>query len=62
MSAQAVRVPRHVALAHVVRHRVLQQVAERVHLQIPSTKHTAGYLRVKREKLGHLLTVPEEIR
>ena len=37
-------------------------VAERVHLQIPSTKHTAGYLRTKREKMGHLLTVPEEIR
>ncbi|MBI5246082.1 MAG: bifunctional 3,4-dihydroxy-2-butanone-4-phosphate synthase/GTP cyclohydrolase II [Elusimicrobia bacterium] len=37
-------------------------VAERVHLQIPSTRHTAGYLRTKREKMGHLLTVPEEIR
>jgi len=37
-------------------------VAERVHLQMPSTKHTARYLRVKREKMGHLLTVPEEIR
>ncbi len=37
-------------------------VSERVHLQIPPTKHTAGYLRTKREKLGHLLTVPEEIR
>ena len=37
-------------------------VSERVHLQMPSTKHTAGYLRTKREKLGHLLTVPEELR
>ncbi len=37
-------------------------VAERVHLQMPSTKHTAGYLRVKREKMGHLLSVPEEMR
>jgi 3,4-dihydroxy 2-butanone 4-phosphate synthase/GTP cyclohydrolase II len=37
-------------------------VAERVHLQITSTKHTAGYLRTKREKMGHLLTIPEEIR
>lgn len=37
-------------------------VAERVHLQMPSTKHTAGYLKTKREKMGHLLTVPEEFR
>jgi 3,4-dihydroxy 2-butanone 4-phosphate synthase/GTP cyclohydrolase II len=37
-------------------------VVERVHLQMPSTKHTAKYLSVKREKMGHLLTVPEEIR
>lgn len=37
-------------------------VAERVHLQMPSNKHTAGYLKTKREKMGHLLTVPEEIR
>lgn len=37
-------------------------VAERVHLQVPSTKHSAKYLRTKREKMGHLLTVPEEIR
>jgi len=37
-------------------------VAERVHLQIPSTKHTAGYLKTKREKMGHLLTVPEDMR
>lgn len=38
------------------------KVVERVHLQMPSTKHTAKYLRTKREKMGHLLTVPEEIR
>ncbi|MBI4060022.1 MAG: bifunctional 3,4-dihydroxy-2-butanone-4-phosphate synthase/GTP cyclohydrolase II [Elusimicrobia bacterium] len=38
------------------------KVVERVHLQMPSTKHTAGYLRAKREKLGHLLTAPEEDR
>lgn len=37
-------------------------VVERVHLQMPSTKHTAKYLSTKREKMGHLLTVPEEIR
>ena len=37
-------------------------VAERVHLQMPSTKHTAKYLNTKREKLGHLLTVREELR
>jgi 3,4-dihydroxy 2-butanone 4-phosphate synthase/GTP cyclohydrolase II len=37
-------------------------VVERVHLQMPSTKHSARYLSTKREKMGHLLTVPEEIR
>lgn len=37
-------------------------VVERVHLQMPSTKHTAKYLSTKRDKMGHLLTVPEEIR
>ena len=37
-------------------------VTERVHLQLPSNKHNAGYMRTKREKMGHLLTVPEEIR
>jgi 3,4-dihydroxy 2-butanone 4-phosphate synthase/GTP cyclohydrolase II len=38
------------------------KVAERVHLQLPSNKHNARYLRTKREKMGHLLTVPEEVR
>lgn len=37
-------------------------VTERVHLQLPSNKHNAFYLRTKREKMGHLLTVPEEDR
>jgi 3,4-dihydroxy 2-butanone 4-phosphate synthase/GTP cyclohydrolase II len=37
-------------------------VAERVHLQVPPTKHNARYLQTKRLKLGHLLTVPEEMR
>lgn len=37
-------------------------VTERVHLQLPSNKHNAFYLRTKREKMGHLLSVPEEIR
>jgi len=37
-------------------------VTERVHLQLPSNKHNARYLRTKREKMGHLLTVPEEDR
>lgn len=37
-------------------------VSERVQLQLPSNKHNAGYLKTKREKMGHLLTVPEEIR
>ncbi|MBI2788745.1 MAG: bifunctional 3,4-dihydroxy-2-butanone-4-phosphate synthase/GTP cyclohydrolase II [Elusimicrobia bacterium] len=37
-------------------------VTERVHLQLPSNKHNAHYLRTKREKMGHLLTVPEEVR
>ena len=37
-------------------------VTERVHLQLPSNKHNARYLRTKREKMGHLLTVPEEVR
>ncbi len=37
-------------------------VSERVTLQMPSTKHTAKYLNTKREKMGHLLTVPEELR
>ena len=30
-------------------------VAERVALKSPPTKHTAGYLKTKKEKLGHLL-------
>ncbi len=38
------------------------KVAERVQLQLPHNKHNAKYLRVKREKLGHLLSVPEEVR
>ncbi len=37
-------------------------VTERVHLQLPSNKHNAFYLRTKREKMGHLLTVPGEDR
>ncbi|MEQ1920685.1 MAG: bifunctional 3,4-dihydroxy-2-butanone-4-phosphate synthase/GTP cyclohydrolase II, partial [Elusimicrobiota bacterium] len=37
-------------------------VSERVHLQMPSTKHTAKYLNTKREKMGHLLTAPKEMR
>ncbi len=35
-------------------------VTERVPLQLPSTKHTIGYLRTKHEKLGHLLALPKE--
>ncbi|MEK7233182.1 MAG: bifunctional 3,4-dihydroxy-2-butanone-4-phosphate synthase/GTP cyclohydrolase II [Elusimicrobiota bacterium] len=37
-------------------------VVERVHLQMPPTKQTVGYLRTKRTKMGHLLTIPEEMR
>jgi 3,4-dihydroxy 2-butanone 4-phosphate synthase/GTP cyclohydrolase II len=38
------------------------KVVERTPLQMPATKHTASYLKTKKEKMGHLLTVPEEIR
>lgn len=38
------------------------KVAERVALQMPSNRHTERYLKTKKEKLGHMLTVPEEMR
>jgi 3,4-dihydroxy 2-butanone 4-phosphate synthase/GTP cyclohydrolase II len=38
------------------------QVVERVPLQLPSTPHSARYLKTKKDKLGHMLVVPEEDR
>ncbi len=35
------------------------KVVERVPLQMPSTKHTARYLKTKKAKLGHMLAFPE---
>jgi GTP cyclohydrolase II len=29
---------------------------------MPSNRHTERYLKTKKEKLGHMLTVPEEMR
>jgi 3,4-dihydroxy 2-butanone 4-phosphate synthase/GTP cyclohydrolase II len=36
-------------------------VRERVPLQMPATPHTARYLRTKKSKLGHLLSMSEEV-
>ncbi|MEK7388858.1 MAG: bifunctional 3,4-dihydroxy-2-butanone-4-phosphate synthase/GTP cyclohydrolase II [Elusimicrobiota bacterium] len=36
------------------------RVVERAPLQVPPTKHTVRYLKTKKEKLGHLLAIPEE--
>lgn len=33
-------------------------VSQRVALQVPSTAHTARYLRTKKDKLGHWLEMP----
>ena len=35
------------------------KVVERVHLQLPATRHSARYLRAKKEKLGHMLNIEE---
>ncbi|HEX5011604.1 MAG TPA: GTP cyclohydrolase II RibA, partial [Planctomycetota bacterium] len=34
------------------------QITERVPLQVPSDRHNEGYLRTKRDKLGHELELP----
>ena len=31
------------------------EIVERVPLQIPANKYDAGYLKVKKEEMGHLL-------
>jgi 3,4-dihydroxy 2-butanone 4-phosphate synthase / GTP cyclohydrolase II len=36
------------------------KVVERVPLQAPSNRHTSRYLKTKKEKLGHLLSLPGE--
>jgi 3,4-dihydroxy 2-butanone 4-phosphate synthase / GTP cyclohydrolase II len=34
-------------------------IEERIPLQVPPTEHNIGYLRTKREKMGHLLDMPD---
>ena len=34
------------------------QITERVPLQVPADEHNEGYLRTKRDKLGHELELP----
>jgi len=38
------------------------RVVERVPLQMAATAHSARYLKTKKDKLGHMLVVPEEMR
>lgn len=38
------------------------KVVERVPLQLPATPHSARYLKTKKDKMGHMLVVPEEER
>jgi 3,4-dihydroxy 2-butanone 4-phosphate synthase/GTP cyclohydrolase II len=38
------------------------EVVDRVPLQLPASPSNAGYLRTKRDKMGHLLTLDEPVK